>query len=114
MPPAIPASSIDDTTAFPPPDRTVALNLGAAAIFVALVTVALVFDWVALKGVFVVGFLSVALSYLVLPLVRIIRCSAPGDCRSGLRPVAIGLKPAVRWDCRWNDHSFRRRHRPCR
>jgi predicted PurR-regulated permease PerM len=87
MPPAIPASSVDDATAFPPPDGTVALNLGAAAIFVGLVVVAVVFDWVAVKGVFVVGFLSVALAYLVLPVVRIIRNeSLP---RFGWRPSRI-------------------------
>jgi predicted PurR-regulated permease PerM len=87
MPPAVQASSIDDTTAFPPPDGTVALNLGVAAIFFIAVVVALVFDWVALKGVFVVGFLSVALAYLILPLVRILRNeSLP---RFGWRPSRI-------------------------
>ena len=87
MPPALQASSVDDTTAFPPPDRTVALNLGVAVVFIVAVTVALVFDWVALKGVFVVGFLSVALAYLILPLVRIIRNeSLP---RFGWRPSRI-------------------------
>ncbi|HUR34505.1 MAG TPA: AI-2E family transporter [Vicinamibacterales bacterium] len=73
MTPAVPASPADDATALPPPDGTVALNLGAAALFVVVVTVALVLDWVALKGVFVVGFLSVALAYLVLPVVQILR-----------------------------------------
>jgi predicted PurR-regulated permease PerM len=73
MPPAVPAPSVDHTAAFPPPDRTVALNLGVAALFVVAVTVAVVFDWVAVKGVIVVGFLSVALAYLVLPVVQIIR-----------------------------------------
>jgi len=87
MPPAVQASSVDDTAAFPPPDRTVALNLGVAVVFVVAVAVALVFDWVALKGVFVVGFLSVALAYLILPLVRIIRNeSLP---RFGWRPSRI-------------------------
>ena len=87
MPPAAQASSIDDTTAFPPPDRTVALNLGVAAVVFVAVAVALVFDWVALKGVFVVGFLSVALAYLILPLVRILRNeSLP---RFGWRPSRI-------------------------
>ena len=52
---------------------TVALNLGAAVSFFVLVVVAIAFDWLALKGVLVVGFLSVALAYLVLPLVRVIR-----------------------------------------
>jgi len=87
MPPALQASSIDDTTAFPPPDRTVALNLGVAAIFIVAVAVALVFDWVALKGVFVVGFLSVALSYLILPLVRLLRSES--QRRFGWRPSRI-------------------------
>jgi len=87
MPPALQASSIDDTTAFPPPDRTVALNLGVAAIFIVAVAVALVFDWVALKGVFVVGFLSVALSYLILPLVRLLRNES--QRRFGWRPSRI-------------------------
>jgi predicted PurR-regulated permease PerM len=88
MPPAIPASSIDDTTAFPPPDRTVALNLGVAALFIVLVTLAVAFDWVALKGVVVVGFLSVALAYLVLPVVRIMRREAPAKL-GGWRPSRI-------------------------
>jgi hypothetical protein len=44
MPPAVPASSVDDIGAFPPPDRTVALNLGVAAAFLGLVSVAIVFD----------------------------------------------------------------------
>ncbi|MGC4082142.1 MAG: hypothetical protein QM736_08570 [Vicinamibacterales bacterium] len=76
-PPAVPASSLDDTTEFPPPDGTVALNLGAAAAFLIMVVVALAFDWVALKAVIVVGFLSVALAYLLLPLVLIMRREAP-------------------------------------
>jgi predicted PurR-regulated permease PerM len=88
MPPALPAPSLEDTTAFPPPDGTVALNLGAAALFVVLVTVAIAFDWVALKGVFVIGFLSVALAYLVLPVVQIMRRgSAPR--LGGWRPSRI-------------------------
>ena len=56
MAPAVQASSIDDTTAFPPPDGTVALNLGVAAVLFVTLAVALVFDWVALKGVFVIRF----------------------------------------------------------
>ena len=60
-------------TTFSPSYGTVALNLGAAVSFFALGIVAVAFDWVALKGVLVVGFLSVALAYLVLPLVRVIR-----------------------------------------
>jgi predicted PurR-regulated permease PerM len=87
MPSALPAS-VDDTSAFPPPDGTVILNLGAAAIFLALVTVAIVFDWVALKGVFVVGFLSVALAYLVLPIVQVMRTVAPQRL-GGWRPSRI-------------------------
>jgi len=62
-----------DTPAYPPPDRTVALNLGVAALFLVSVVVAIAFNWVAVKGVFVVGFLSVALAYLVLPLVWLTR-----------------------------------------
>jgi predicted PurR-regulated permease PerM len=87
MPPAVPAPSITDTAAFPPPDRTVALNLGVAALFIVVVSIGLVFDWVALKGVFVVGFLSVALAYLVLPLVQIIRRES--SVRIGRRPSRI-------------------------
>ena len=48
---ALPASSIDDAAAFPPPDGTVALNLGAAAAVLLAVSMAVVFNWVALKGV---------------------------------------------------------------
>jgi predicted PurR-regulated permease PerM len=88
MPPALPASSFEDATAFPPPDGTVVLNLGAAALFVVLVTVAIAFDWVALKGVFVVGFLSVALAYLVLPVVQIMRRVTPAWF-GGWRPSRI-------------------------
>lgn len=88
MPPALPASSLDDIGAFPPPDRTVALNLGAAATFLALVVVAIVFDWVAAKGVIVVGFLSVALAYLVLPVVKILRRAAPARL-GGWRPSRV-------------------------
>lgn len=58
---------------FSPSYGTVALNLGAAVSFFVLGVVAVAFDWVALKGILVVGFLSVALAYLVLPLVRTIR-----------------------------------------
>lgn len=87
MPPAVPMTSVDEA-AFPPPDGTVALNLGAAAIFFVLVVVAIAFDWVALKGVFVVGFLSVALAYLVLPLVLVMRRVAPAWF-GGWRPSRI-------------------------
>lgn len=87
MPPAVPVTTIDDAD-FPPPDGTVALNLGAAALFTILVVVAIAFDWVALKGVFVVGFLSVALAYLVLPVVLIMRRVAPAWF-GGWRPSRI-------------------------
>lgn len=87
MPPAIQASSVDET-AFPPPDGTVALNLGAAVLFLLLVAIALIFDWVALKGVFVIGFLSVGLAYLVLPFVQVIRRESA--LRVGRRPSRIG------------------------
>jgi len=88
MPPAFPGSTIETATEFPPPDGTVALNLGAAALFFLLVVLAIVFDWVALKGVFVVGFLSVALAYLVLPVVQVIRRVAP-TVMAGWRPSRI-------------------------
>ena len=87
MPPAVPITTVDDAD-FPPPDGTVALNLGAAALFTILVVVAIAFDWVALKGVFVVGFLSVALAYLVLPVVLIMRRVAPAWF-GGWRPSRI-------------------------
>ena len=86
-PPAVPVSPVDDA-AFPPPDGTVALNLGAAATFLLLVVVAIAFDWVALKGVFVVGFLSVALAYLILPVVLIMRRTSPAWF-NGWRPSRI-------------------------
>jgi len=89
----VPASSIDDVAAFPPPDGTVALNLGAAAALLLAVSVAVAFDWVALKGVFVVAFLSVALAYLVLPVVQIMRRQAPvwfGGWRPS-RLLAVGI-----------------------
>jgi predicted PurR-regulated permease PerM len=88
MPPALPASSIDDTTAFPPPDGTVALNLGVAALSVVAVIIAIAFNWVALKGVVVIGFLSVGLAYLVLPVVRIMRREAAAHF-DGWRPSRI-------------------------
>jgi predicted PurR-regulated permease PerM len=87
MPPALQAPPIIETTAFPPPDRTVALNLGAAALFILLVAIALIFDWVALKGVFVIGFLSVGLAYLVLPFVQVIRRESA--VRFGRRPSRV-------------------------
>ena len=86
-PPAVPLTSIDEAD-FPPPDGTVALNLGVAGVFFVLVVVAIAFDWVALKGVFVVGFLSVALAYLLLPLVLIMRREAPSRF-GGWRPSRI-------------------------
>lgn len=88
MPPALPASSLDDSTAFPPPDGTVLLNLGVAAAFLLLVVVGVAFNWVALKGVIVVGFLSVALAYLILPIVRVMRAEAPARC-GGWKPSRI-------------------------
>lgn len=86
--PAASASSLDDVTEFPPPDGTVALNLGAAALFLALMVVAVAFDWVAVKGVFVIAFLSVALAYLVLPAVLLMRRVAPAWF-GGWRPSRI-------------------------
>lgn len=88
MPSVFPASPTDNMVEFPPPDRTVALNLGVAALFILLVTLAVAFDWVALKGVFVVGFLSVGLAYLVLPVVRIMRRTAPATF-GGWRPSRL-------------------------
>ena len=76
------------TTALSPSHGTVALNLGAAVSFFVLGAVAVAFDWVALKGVLVVGFLSVALAYLVLPLVRIIRRTTAASL-GGRRPSRI-------------------------
>jgi predicted PurR-regulated permease PerM len=85
MRPAPSVPPLDPAAAFPPPDRTVALNLGAAALFLALVTVAIAFDWVALKGVFVVAFLSVGFAYLLLPVVSAIRREVPART-GGWRP----------------------------
>lgn len=68
-----PATPFDIESAYPPPDRTVALNLGVAGVMLLTVIVAIAFDWVALKGVIIIGFLSVALAYLLLPLVQLIR-----------------------------------------
>jgi predicted PurR-regulated permease PerM len=83
-----PAPPADETFAFAPPDRTVALNLGAPAFFGLLILIAVAFDWVALKGVLLVGFLSVALAYLVLPVVEIMRRVAPAWL-GGWRPSRI-------------------------
>jgi hypothetical protein len=95
-PPAVPLTSVDEAD-FPPPDGTVALNLGAAGIFFVLVVVAIAFDWVALKGVFVVGFLSVALAYLILPLVLMMRKEAPARLW-GWRPSRIlAVLSSTRW-----------------
>lgn len=80
--------SAQPPTTFTPSDGTVALNLGTAAVGLALVVLAVAFDWVALKGVLVVGFLSVALAYLVLPLVRIIRRTAAARF-DGRRPSRL-------------------------
>lgn len=74
-------------TSFSPSNATVALNLGVAVSFFVLGVVAVAFDWIALKGVLVVGFLSVALAYLVLPVVRIIRRVFPAQF--GWRPSRI-------------------------
>ncbi|MGE0448627.1 MAG: AI-2E family transporter [Vicinamibacterales bacterium] len=76
MPPAAQAPSFD-RAAEQPTDRTVVLNLGGFVTAFALVTLAIVFDWVAAKGVIVIAFLSVALAYLVLPAVRLMRKVAP-------------------------------------
>ncbi len=62
-----------DGLTYPRPDRSVALNLSAAALFAVAVVVAIAFNWVAAKGVLIVGFLSVGLAYLMLPLVRVLR-----------------------------------------
>jgi predicted PurR-regulated permease PerM len=78
---------------YPPPDRSVALNLSAAALFVVAVVVAIAFNWVAAKGVLIVAFLSVGLAYLVLPLVRIVRrtCARLFDGWRPSRTVAAML-----------------------
>jgi predicted PurR-regulated permease PerM len=111
MDPALHTPSIDDTSAITPADRTVALNLGVAAAFIVFVTVAIAFDFVALKGVFVVGFLSVALAYLILPGVMALRSLAPARF-GGWRPsrllavviiyAAVGLVIAPVWTI-WGD-----------
>ena len=90
MPPAGHATSIDES-AFPPPDRLVVLNLGVAALFLLLISLAVVFDWVAVKGVLVVAFLSVALAYLILPAVRLTRqmCAVRFRGWKPARPLAV-------------------------
>jgi len=106
MPQVLPVTPLDDTTAFPPPDGTVALNLGSAALFFLVVIVGVAFNWVALKGVIVVGFLSVALAYLILPVVRVMRREAAARF-DGWKPsrilavllvyAAVGLVLAPIW-----------------
>ena len=86
---APPAAPFDvDGAAYPPPDRTVALNLGVAAAVLLTVIVAAALDWVALKGVVIIGFLSVALAYLLLPLVQLLR-QASARMFKGWRPSRI-------------------------
>lgn len=79
---------VNAPTTFSPPDGTVALNLGVALVVGCLVVIAVAFNWVALKGVLLVGFLSVALAYLVLPLVRFIRQTCAAWFR-GWRPSRL-------------------------
>lgn len=86
MPHAVQASSLEEAAI--PTDRSVVLNLGGLALLLALVVLAIVFDWVAVKGVIVVAFLSVALAYLVLPGVRLIRTVAPQRL-GGWRPSRV-------------------------
>lgn len=89
MPPAV-HPSIDDA-GLAPADRTVALNLGMAGLFLLLISLAIVFNWVAVKGVLVVAFLSVGLAYLILPAVKLIRQTSARqfDGRKPHRAVAV-------------------------
>lgn len=88
MSPTPSAAPFDVDPAYPPPDRTVALNLGVAGVMLAVVIVAIAFDWVALKGVIIIAFLSVGLAYLLLPLVQLLR-QASMNVFAGRRPSRI-------------------------
>jgi predicted PurR-regulated permease PerM len=77
-----------DSLTYPPPDRGVALNLGAAALFAVAVILAVAFNWVAAKGVLVVAFLSLALAYLLQPLVRLVRRACVRQF-NGWRPARV-------------------------
>ena len=91
MPPVFHPSA--DDAGLAPPDRTVVLNLGIAAAFVLLISLAVVFNWVAVKGVLVVAFLSIALAYLILPAVRLIRqtCAHRYGGWKPTRPITVAL-----------------------
>lgn len=85
-----PTTKLDEREVTGPLDRASAITLVTLLVFVVLLVLALAFDRIAAKGVLIVGFLSVALAYLIAPPVQILRERMPGPWRPS-RFAAAGL-----------------------
>lgn len=71
-------------------DRAGAWNIGAVSAVFCLLVLAIAFDWVAAKGVLLVGFLSVALAYLIVAPMHLVRDRVPHAWRPN-RFLATGI-----------------------
>jgi predicted PurR-regulated permease PerM len=87
MVPVRPAAPFDETSVVGPLDRAGIVTLAFAFGALALVVLAVAFDWLAVKGVLLVGFLSIALAYLIVPLVQGLRDAVAR--RTGRRPSRL-------------------------
>ncbi|MGE3512080.1 MAG: AI-2E family transporter [Vicinamibacterales bacterium] len=68
-----PTTRLDELEVTGPLDRASAVTLVILLGVVALLILAMAFDWIAAKGVLIVGFLSVAVAYLVAPAMQALR-----------------------------------------
>jgi predicted PurR-regulated permease PerM len=85
-------SSVEGQSAVEPREHRPFVALGFAVVMVLLIVAAVAFDRLAAKGVLIVGFLSVALAYLIAPLIDVVRraaCAVTGSKPSLLIGAAI-------------------------
>lgn len=68
-----PTTRLDELEVTGPLDRASAVTLVLLLCLIALLILAIAFDWIAAKGVLIVGFLSVAVAYLVAPAMQTLR-----------------------------------------
>lgn len=76
-----PTQPLDELAVTGPLDRGSALTLALLLVFAGLIVLAIGLDWIAAKGVLIVGFLSVALAYLIVPPMHLLRQRMPGPWR---------------------------------
>ncbi len=85
-----PTTPLDELAVTGPLDRSSTWTLALGLTFLALIVLAIAFDRVTAKGVLLVGFLSIALAYLIVPPMQLVRERFPGPSRPS-RLAAAGI-----------------------